>query len=187
VRLGAAAVVLVLAVVGVAQTAAIDAKLGPEGGGTWGRADEDWGAFLRPALLDLRADKWRELEGERQRPGAPPYEHEQILSSFSALPQAGWKLLEGVLVALLFAAAFETARRLLRSPVTAAVVALTGGAMTWAILEDRAFPCNPDASDCYDGLLTLVVFVAAALVWAVYGLALLLARSTRLRPPPPRA
>jgi hypothetical protein len=186
VRLGAAAFVLALAVVGVAHTAEIDAKLGPEGGGTWGRADEDWGPFLRPALLDLRADKVRELEGQRQRPGAQPYERDQILDSFSARPQAGWKLLRAALVVLLFVSAFETARRLLRSPITAAVVALTGGGLAWAVLEDRAFQCDPGASDCYKGLLTIMALVAAGFVWAIYGLVVLLVRATRPRLRRPR-
>lgn len=170
VRLAAAVLVLGLAVTGVAQTAEVDQKLGPSGGGTWGRADEDWGPFLRPALLDLRADKRRELVGTRQRPGAPPYEREQTLESFSALPRTGWTVLESTLAALLFALIFEVARRALRRPSLAAVIALTAGAVLWAGIEDHTYECNPDASECYRGLGTFLAVVAAALAWAAYGI-----------------
>jgi hypothetical protein len=186
-RLGAAAFALVLALAGVATTSEIDARLGPEGGGTWGRADEQWGSFLRPALLDFRADAVRALEGERERPGAPAFEREQILASFSVRARFGWKLLRASGVVLLFAAAFETARRLLRNPFTGAVAALTGGGLAWAILEDRATVCDPGASDCHQGMLTFLAFVAAALVWAVYAIGVLAVRAMRPRPPRPPA
>jgi hypothetical protein len=175
-RLTAAVVVFALALTAFAQTARVDAKLGPEGGGTWGRSDEEWGAFLRPALLDLRADKRRELVGTRQRPGAAPYEREQTLETFSVLPRTGWKLLNAALVALLFASIYEATRRLLRRPGLAAVVAITGGTMVWALVEDRSYECNPDASECYRGLLTFLAFVGVALAWAAYGLGVVAGR-----------
>ena len=46
VRLGIAIAVLALAFVGLVQVERIDALLGPEDGGTWGRTLEDWGPVL---------------------------------------------------------------------------------------------------------------------------------------------
>lgn len=167
-RLLAGVAVLALAVVGLAATARIDAELGPEGGGTWGRSVEDWGGFLRPALLDLRADKRDELVGERQRPGAPPYEREQTLETFSALPRTGWKIVDAAFVVLLFVSLLEVSRRLIRRPSLVVVTTFTGGVLIWAYAEDRAYRCDPGASDCYRGLLTFLVVVGVGIVWAVY-------------------
>jgi hypothetical protein len=182
-RLAAGFAVVALAVTGLALTSKVDAKLGPEGGGTWGRSDEDWGRFLRPALLDLRADKRRELVGKRQRPGAPPYEREQTLETFSVLPRSGWKIVGATLVALLFASLFEVSRRLIRRPSLAFVGAATGGLLVWAYIEDSSFECSPDASECYRGLLTLIVVVGVAAAWAAYGIGIAVGRFTlpRLR------
>jgi hypothetical protein len=185
-RLAAGVVVLALAFVGLVTTARIDAKLGPEGGGTWGRADEDWGAFLRPALLDLRADKRRELVGTRQRPGAPPYEREQTLESFSALPRIGWKIVDAAVVVLLFASLLEVARRVIRRPSLALMVTATGGLFLWLVVEDRSYECAEGASDCYQGLLTLFALVAVSLASVVYLGVFAAIRFLRPRLRPPR-
>lgn len=187
VRLAAAIVVFTVALTAFVQTAEVDAKLGPEGGGTWGRSDEEWGAFLRPALLDLRADKRRELVGKRQRPGSAPYEREQTLETFSVLPRIGWDVLYASFVALLFASLFEAARRLLRRPGLAAVVGITGGTLVWALVEDRSYECSPDASECYSGLLTFLAFTGVALAWAAYGLGVAAGRFMLPRLRRPRA
>ena len=168
-------------------TTQVDALLGPDGGGTWGRADEDWGAYLAPALLDYRADALRRYEGERERPGAAPFEREQILDSFSVRAQTGWRVLRTATFVLLFASLFEVARRSLRRPSLAVVIAVTGGTLLWAVTEDQSFVGDPDASESYQGLLTLLAFGAAGLGWAAYGLGVAAGRVMLPRPRRPRA
>ena len=131
-RLGIAIAVLALAVFGLAQTARIDALLGPEGGGTWGRTLEDWGPFLSPALADLRQDNLSRYAGTRTEPGGPLYDRDQILPDFSARPQEGWELLRGAVVVLFFVALFETVRRLVHRPTLAVTTTATAGIVIWA-------------------------------------------------------
>ena len=59
---------LAMALGGLAQTARVDALLGPEGGGAWGRSLEDRGPFLSPALGDLRQDSLRRYASTRTEP-----------------------------------------------------------------------------------------------------------------------
>ena len=150
------------------QTARIDAKLGPDSGGTYGRALEDWGAFLSPALLEMRQDALRRYAGRRTEPGGLRYDREQILDSFSVREQDGWRLLYAAVVVLFFAAGLETVRRLVPHPSLAVVMTSTAGLVVWAVVVDRATPCNPGASECYSGLLTILALLAAALGWGAY-------------------
>ena len=186
-RLVAAVTVLVLAVAGLVSTTQVDVLLGPDddGRGTWGRADEKWGPYLAPALLDFRADGLRRYEGRRERPGAPPFEREQILDSFAVHPLSGWKVLRVTMFVLLFASLFEVARRSLRRPSLALVIALTGGTLLWAVTWDQSFVGDPDASESYDGLLTVLAVLAVAVAWAAYGLGVVIGRLVlpRLRRP----
>ena len=184
-RLVAAVAVLGLAVAGVVSSTQVDVLRGPDGGGTWGRADEKWGPYLAPALLDFRADELRRYEGRRERPGAPPFEREQILDSFAVHALSGWKILRATILVLLFASLFEVARRSLRRPSLALVIALTGSMLIWAVTEDQSFVVEPDASESYKGLLTALAVIAVAAAWAAYGLGVFLGRLIlpRLRRP----
>jgi hypothetical protein len=184
-RLVAAVAVLGLAVAGLVSTTQVNVLLGPDGGGTWGRADEKWGPYLAPALLDFRADGLRRYEGRRERPGAPPFEREQILDSFGVHALSGWKVLRATILVLLFASLFEVARRSLRRPSLALVIALTGGTLIWAVTEDQSFEGEPGASDSWEGVLTAFAVLAVAAAWAVYGLGVVLGRLIvpRLRRP----
>jgi hypothetical protein len=134
-----------------------------------GRADEKWGPYLAPALLDFRADGLRRYEGRRERPGAPPFEREQILDSFAVHALSGWKVLRATILVLLFASLFEVARRSLRRPSLALVIALTGGTLIWAVTEDQSFVGEPGASDSWEGALTALAVLAVATAWAAYG------------------
>ena len=168
-RIVLSAAVLSVAFVGLVQTTRIDVKLGPSSdGATYGRATEDWGAFLAPALLELRQDALRRYEGKRTEPGGPLYDRELILDSFFVRPQDGWRFLRAAIVFLFFAAGLETVRRFIRRPALAVVTTATVGMVIWARVVDRATPCDPGASDCYSGLLTLFAVVAAGVVWTVY-------------------
>jgi hypothetical protein len=184
-RLVAAVAVLGLAVAGLVSTTQVNVLLGPDGGGTWGRADEKWGPYLAPALLDFRADGLRRYEGRREQPGAPPFEREQILGSFGVHALRGWKVLRATILVLLFASLFEVARRSLRRPSLAFVIALTGGTLIWAVTEDQSFEGEPGASDSWEGVLTAFAVLAVAAAWAVYGLGIVLGRLIvpRLRRP----
>jgi hypothetical protein len=181
-RLVAVVAVLALAAAGVVTTTRVDVLLGPDGGGTLGRPDERWGSYLEPALLDFRADGVRRYEGRRERPGAPPFEREQILDSFAVHPQRGWKVLRATTLVLLFASLFEVARRGLRRRSLAVMIALTGGTLFWAVVEDRSFVAEPDASDSEQGVLTVLAVVAVVAAWAAYGIALILVRLVRRSP-----
>jgi hypothetical protein len=167
-RIVISAAVLSIAFVGLVQTTSIDVKLGPPSGGTYGRATEDWGSFLAPALIELRRDGLRRYEGKQTEPGGPLYERELILDSFFVRPQDGWRFLRGAIIILFFASGLETVRRFIRRPVLAVVTTGTVGMVIWARVVERATPCTPDASDCYQGLLTILAVAAAALVWGVY-------------------
>jgi hypothetical protein len=169
-RLVAAVAVFGLAAAGLVTTTQVDVLLGPDDGATWGRADEEWGRYLAPALLDFRADGLRRYEGRRERSGAAPFEREQILESFAVHALSGWKLLRATTFVLLFASLFEVARRSLRRPSLALVIALTGATLLWAVTEDQSFVGDPGASESYQGLLTLLAIVAVALAWAAYGI-----------------
>jgi hypothetical protein len=180
-RLVAAIVVFSLAVAGLVTTTQVDVLLGPDGGGTWGRADEDWGPYLAPALLDLRADELRRYEGRRERPGAPAYEREQILDTFGVHALRGWKVLRNTTFVLLFASLFEVGRRTTRRPSLALVIALTGGLLLWAVTEDESFERDAGASESYEGLLTFLAVVVVAAMWAAYGLGVAVGRVVLFR------
>jgi hypothetical protein len=95
-RLVAAVAIFSLAVAGVVTTTQVEVLLGPDDDiSTLGRADEEWGPYLRPALLDFRADGLRRYEGRRERPGAPPFEREQTLESFAVHALSGWRSCAG--------------------------------------------------------------------------------------------
>jgi hypothetical protein len=167
-RIVISAAVLSIAFVGLVQTTSIDVKLGPSSGGTYGRATEDWGSFLAPTLIELRRDALRRYEGRQTEPGGPLYERELILDSFFVRPQDGWRFLRAAIVVLFFAAGLETVRRPIRRPVLAVVTTATAGMLIWARIVERATPCDPGASACYDGLLTIYAVAAVGAVWAVY-------------------
>jgi hypothetical protein len=169
-RLVAAVAVFSLAVAGLVTTTQVDVLLSPDDGATVGRADERWGPYLRPALLDFRADARRRYEGRRERRGAPPFEREQILEFFGVHGLRGWNVLRATIIVLLFASLFEVARRSLLRPSLAFVIALTGGTLIWAVTEDQSFVGEPDASESYEGWLTALAVIAVAVAWAAYGL-----------------
>ena len=167
-RIVLSASVLCVALFGLVQITQIDAKLGPSGCGTYGRAVEDWGPFLSPALLDLRQDTLRRYAGTRTEPGGPRYDREQILDTFSVREQDGWRFLHAAVLVLFFAAGLETVRRVIPSLSLAIVTTATAGLVVWAMVVDRASPCDPGASDCYRGLPTMFALLAAGLAWAAY-------------------
>lgn len=167
-RIVLSASMLCVAFLGLVQTTRIDATLGPSGGGTYGRAVEDWGPFLSPALLDLRKDTRSRYVGTRTGPGGPLYDREQILDTFSVRKQDGWRLLHAAVLVLFFAAGLETIRRVVRLPTVAIATTATAGLVVWAVVVDRASRCDPGASECYSGLLTIFAVVAAVLGWGVY-------------------
>jgi hypothetical protein len=68
-RIAFAVSILGIAFAGLVQTTSVDAKLGPSGSGTYGRTTEEWGAFLSPALIELREDALRRYEGRQTEPG----------------------------------------------------------------------------------------------------------------------
>ena len=131
-------------------------------------SDGGLGAFLAPALLELRRDALRRYEGTRTEPGGPLYEREQILDSFFVRPQNGWRFLRAAIVVLFFAAGLETVRRIIRRPALAVATTATVGMVIWARIVERATSCNPDGSECYDGLLTIYAVAVAGAVWTVY-------------------
>jgi hypothetical protein len=186
VRLLAAVAIFALAVAGLVTTSRVDVLLSADDGGTKSRADERWGRYLLPALLDLRSDGLRRYEGRRERPGAPPFEREQILESFAVHALTGWKVLRVAMLVMLFASLFEVARASLGRPALALVIALTGGAVLWALVEDTSMYCGPGDSECHRGLLTMLALFGAALAWAAYGSGVALGRLRRPRPLRPR-
>lgn len=167
IRLGIAIAVLALAFVGLVQVERIDALLGPEDGGTWGRSLEDWGPVISPGLADLRRDALRRYEGTRTEPGGPLYDREQILPSFFAHVQDGWRVLRGAVVVLFFVALFETLRRLVRRPTLAVTTTATVGLVVWAMVLDRAVPCADDG-ECWEGLATILAVIVAGIWWLAY-------------------
>ena len=167
VRLGIAIAVLALSFVALVSVERIDALLGPEGGGTWGRSLEDWGPVLSPALADLRRDALRRYEGTRTEPGGPVYDPEQILPSFFAHVQDGWRVLRGAVVVLYFVALFETLRRLIRRPTLAVTTTATVGLVLWVTVLARAVPCA-DGGECWEGLETVFAVIVAGLWWLAY-------------------
>ena len=166
VRFGIAIAVLALAFVGLVQVERIDALLGPEDGGTWGRTLEDWGPVLSPALVDLRTDALRRYEGTRTEPGGPLYDREQILPSFFAHKQDGWRVLHGAVVVLFFVALFETLRRRVRRPTLAVTTTATVGIVVWAWVVDRAVVCG-DEGDCFHWA-TVIAAIVAGIWWLAY-------------------
>jgi hypothetical protein len=183
VRLGIAIAVLALAFVGLVQVERVDALLGPEDGGTWGRSLEDWGPLLSPELADLRRDALRRYEGTRTEPGGPLYDREQILPYFFAHVQDGWRVLRGAVVVLFFVALFETLRRLVRRPTLAVTTTATVGLVVWVMVLARAVPCL-DGGECWEGLATMLAVVAAGIWWLAYATGIVLGRFVeRLRTP----
>ena len=85
----------------------------------------------------------------------------------------------------MFASLFEVARRSLLRPSLALVIALTGGALIWAVTEDQGFVGDPSSSESFEGLLTALAVFAVAVAWAAYGLGVALGRLLlpRLRRP----
>ena len=175
VRLGIAAAVLTLAFAGLVQSEQIEALLGPEGGGTWGRSLEDWGPFLAPELADLRQDGLRRYAGTRTEPGGPLYDREQILPSFSVRAQDGWRFLHGAVIVLFVIALFETVRRLVRRPTVAVTTTVTVGLVVWATVAGRAVHCEEDG-DCWGDLATLLASILAAIWWLAYLAGVMLGR-----------
>jgi hypothetical protein len=186
-RLVAAVAVFGLAVAGLVTTTQVNVLLGPDDGATWGRADEKWGPYLAPALLDFRADGLRRYEGRRERPTAPPFEREQILDSFAVHALTGWKVLRATILVLLFASLFEVARGSLRRPSLALMIALTGGTLLWVVTEAQSFVGEPGASESYEGLFTALAVLAVAAAWAAYGLGVAVGRRMLPRLRRPRA
>jgi hypothetical protein len=180
-RLAAAIAVFTLAVAGLVTTTQVDVLLWPDDGSTIGRADEAWGPFLAPALLDFRADGLRRYEGRRERPGAPPFEREQTLDSFAVHELSGWKVVKATILVLLFASLFDLARRSLQRPSLALMIALTGGMLLWVVTAAQSSVREPGASEAYDGLFTALAFLAAAVAWAAYCLGVAVGRLLLLR------
>ncbi len=167
IRLGIAIAVLALSFVALVSVERIDALLGPEGGGTWGRTLEDWGPVLSPALVDLRRDALRRYEGTRTEPGGPLYDAEQILPSFFAHGQDSWRVLRGAVIVLYFAALFETLRRLIRRPTLAVTTTATVGLIVWVMVLARAVPCADDG-ECWEDLATVFAVIVAGIWWLAY-------------------
>jgi hypothetical protein len=182
-RLLAAVAIFALAGAGLVSTTQVDVLLGADDGATVGRADAEWGRYLAPALLDFRADGLRRYEGRRERPGAPPFEREQILESFDVHALTGWKVLRVAVFVLLFASLFEVACASLGRPALAAVIAASGGSILWALVEDASVVCEPGGSECYRGLLTALALTGGAFAWAAYGIGVAAGRFMRPRPP----
>jgi hypothetical protein len=67
------------------------------------------------------------------------------------------------------------------------VTALTGGALIWAVIADQSVPRLEGASESYEGLLTALTIIAAAVAWGVYGLGVALGRLVLPRFRRPRA
>jgi hypothetical protein len=180
VRLGIGAAVLALAFAGLVQTERIEALLGPEGGGTWGRSLEDWGSFLSPELADLREDSLRRYAGTRTEPGGPLYDREQILPSFSVRRQDGWRFLYRAVIVLFFVSLFETARRLLGRPALAVTTTASVGLVAWAMVLDAAVQCD-DGGECWKGIATLLAFIVAVGLWLAYLAGVVLGRFVERR------
>jgi hypothetical protein len=181
-RLVAAIALFTLAVAGVVTTTKVEVLLGPDDDiSTLGRSDERWGPYLRPALLDFRADALRRYEGRRERPGAPPFEREQTLESFAVHALRGWKVLRWTLLVLLFASLFEVARRSVRRPSLALVTALTGGTLIWVATLDMS-SVGAEGPPEYQGLATALTILAGAAAWAAYGLGVAAGRLVLPRP-----
>ena len=167
-RIALAISILGIAFAGLVQTTRIDAKLGPSGSGTYGRTTEDWGAFLSPALIELRQDALRRYEGRQTEPGGPRYDRERILDSFSVRALDGWRYLHAAVVVLFFAAGLAAVRSVVRRLPLAIVTTSTVGLIVWAVVAERATPCGPGASECSQGLITFFAVAAASLIWAAY-------------------
>jgi hypothetical protein len=175
-RLLAAIAVFGLAVAGLVTATQVQVLVRDPDGSTVGREDHEWGPYLAPALLDFRADGLRRYEGHRERQGVPAYEREQILDSFAVHPLRGWHVFYTTIVVMLFLSLFEVARRSLQRPSLALVIALTGGAVIWAVIADESVPRLEGTSESYEGLLTALTVIAAAAAWAAYGVAVAVGR-----------
>jgi hypothetical protein len=167
--------VLAVAFVGLVQTTHLEETLGPSAGGTHARTLEDWGAFLSPALLDLRRDAVRRYAGRRTEPGGPLYERELILDSFSANERTGWRFLYTATVALFFAAGLDAVRRVVRRPTLAIVASSTACLVVWARVNQSATRC--EGSDCLGWVITVVALAAAGLAWGAYFTGVLIGRA----------
>ena len=165
--------VLAVAFVGLVQTTHLDEALGPSGG-TYGRTLEEWGAFLSPALLDLRRDAVRRYAGRRTEPGGPRYQRELILDSFSVRERNGWRFLYPAAVALFFAAGLDAVRRVVRRPTLAIVASSTACVVVWGRVAQSATRC--EGSDCLGWVITVIALAAAGLAWGVYLTGVLIGR-----------
>jgi hypothetical protein len=159
----------VVTVIGLVSMERVAAHVEPASvQGTIGRVLEDWNPFLEPELRDMREDAVRRYAGKPTAPGGPAYDREQILDSFSVREQAGWKILRWATVVGFFAGLVALATLLTSSLALAVTLAGTGGLVTWALAFDRARPCDSNASECYDGLVTFFAFAVAIVWWVVY-------------------
>jgi uncharacterized protein YdbL (DUF1318 family) len=162
-------VLAVVALVGIVSMERVAAYVEPAGTqGTIGRLLEDWHPFLEPELADMREDAVRTYAGQPTVPGGPLYDREQILDSFSVREQGGWKLLRWAIPVALFAALGALASLLVASLALAVTLAGTTGLVVWALAYDRARPCDSNASECYDGFVTIFAVGAAVVWWVAY-------------------
>ena len=182
-RLALALVVLAVAFAGLVATERVTSRFCPDdySSGTCGRMDDEWGAILRPPLLDFRVDVRRELVGKPVEPGGPVAEANQTLETFRAGARDGWTLVHRLSVALWFLAVTMLAARFIRPAWAAAVSAVTVGGVSWIVVVDRTHTCAEDSSECYRGFATALALVAAGLVWGIAIAVVALVRSARRR------
>ena len=132
----------------------------------------------------MRADAVRRYAGRPTAPGGPAYDREQILDSFSVREQSGWKLLRWAIPVALFASLLALASLLAATLALATTLAGTAGLVVWALAYDRARPCDSNASECYDGLVTIFAVGVAVVWWVVYLLGTSAARRGDRTPSP---
>jgi hypothetical protein len=167
-RFALSLVVLGIASAGLVGTEHVTSRFCPgEPGATCGRADDDWGPVLRPALLDFRADTRARLVGRPVRPGAPVAEAAQTLETFRADGLGGWRYLHRAAIVLWFVALAlvlvpALPRAWLRVPAVLSV-----GLVSWAFVVERTHTCPEGASECYSGLPLAIAVVASAVLWAL--------------------
>jgi hypothetical protein len=162
-------VIAAIALVGLVLMEQVAAHVEPANAqGTTGRLIQDWHPFLEPELADMREDAVREYAGQPTAPGGPDYDREQILDSFSVREQGGWTLLRWAIPTAFFAALVALASLVATSVALAITLAGTVGIVAWALVYDRARPCNPNASECYDSFVTVLAVGLAVVWWIVY-------------------
>ena len=167
-RLALTVAVVVIALAGLTATEHVSGRLCPnDGRATCGRADEAWGPVLRDPLLELRAEKRRELVGRPVVPGGPVAEARQTLETFRASHRDGWTLLRWLSVGLWFLALILLAARFVRPAWVAGVSVATVGLVSWAVVFDQSHPCAIEGSDCYQGFVTAAAVILSVLIVAV--------------------